>query len=88
MDWHATAYLRADEAGISGGTDQEFVVWMGDQAAQYDTVDAGELLPGLVTVNGIQCKTAFELYADQVRSRTVAEWASICGIDAGPIETM
>ncbi len=84
---HADAYLRADEAGIDGGTGDDFVVWA-DGEAQYNTVDQAELLPGTVTVNGITCKTAFELYADQTRNKTIAEWSAICGIDVGTIQTI
>ncbi len=82
---HATSYLRADEAGIPGGTSDDYVVWANGAAAQYDTVDEAELLPGEVTVNGFTCKTAFELYVEQARSHTIEEWADICGIDVGTI---
>ncbi|NIA14348.1 MAG: molybdopterin-dependent oxidoreductase, partial [Nitrospiraceae bacterium] len=90
---HATAYLRADEAAIPGGTADDFVVWStggGKQAAaaRYNTVDAGELLPGTVEVNGIQCKTAFQLYADEARSRTLEEYAAICGIEVETIQAI
>ena len=88
VDGHATAYLRADEAGIADGTNNDFVVWANGTAAQYDKVDAGDLLPGQVTVNGIACKTTFEMYAEQTRVRTIAEWSAICDIDAATIETI
>ena len=83
-----TAFLRADEAGIAGGTADDFVVWTGGAAAQYDTADTGDLLPGEVTVNGITCKTAFELYVERVRERTVADYAAICGVDETTIQQL
>jgi anaerobic selenocysteine-containing dehydrogenase len=85
---HATAFLRADEAGIAGGTSSDFVVWNSGAAAQHDTVDTGDLLPGQVTVNGITCKTAFELYVESVRSRTLSEYSTLCGIDVATIQTI
>jgi anaerobic selenocysteine-containing dehydrogenase len=83
---HAGAYLRADEAGIGGGTADDFVVWTGGAAAQYNTVDTADLLPGTVNVNGIDCKTTFELYAEQTRTRTIEEWAAICGVASTKIQ--
>lgn len=77
---HPYGYLRADEAGIASGTSDQFVVWSAGTAAAYDTVDTADLLPGALTVNGFTCKTAFELYAEQTRRYSFAEWAAICGI--------
>lgn len=87
IDGHPTAYLRADEAGLGGSSD-DYVVWANGAPAIYNTVDAADLLPGQVTVNGFTCKTAFEIYADQARSRTIEEWSQICGIDVDLIETV
>lgn len=80
-----TAFLRADEAGIGGGTSDDFVVWSGSLAAQYNTVDTADLLPGEVTVNGFTCKTALELYKDRVMEQTIAQYSAICGIDENTI---
>ncbi|RME37956.1 MAG: twin-arginine translocation signal domain-containing protein [Planctomycetota bacterium] len=88
VDGHATAYLRADEAGLQDGTADDYVVWSNGAAAKYDTVDTADLLPGEVTVNGFLCKTAFELYAEQARSHTLEEWSQICGIDTATIEAV
>ena len=85
---HATAYLRADEAGIEGGTANDFVVWSDGAAAQYNSVDAGELLPGVVDPNGITCKTAFQLYADAARSRTLDDYEAVCDIDAATVQAI
>ncbi len=87
VDGHPMAYLRSDEAGL-GGTGDDFVVWSGGAAAQYDTVDQGDLMPGAVTVNGFTCKTAFELYADATREKTLSQWSAMCGIDLQTIQTM
>jgi len=84
---HATAYLRSDEAGL-GGTNQDFVVWSGGGPAQYDSVDTADLLPGMVMVSGILCKTSFELYAEQTQAQTVDAWATICGIAKADIEAL
>ncbi len=87
VDGHPTAYLRSDEAGL-GGTADDFVVWSGGAAVQADAVSAGDLLPGEVSVSGIVCKTAFEVYADEARSKTLDEWAAICEIDRATIEAV
>ncbi len=85
VDGHPTSYMRSDEAGL-GGTSEDFVVWAGGTAVQADAVAAGDLLPDEQTVNGFTCKTAFELYADQARSRAFADWAGVCGIDTATIQ--
>ncbi|MHC4093659.1 MAG: molybdopterin-dependent oxidoreductase, partial [Planctomycetota bacterium] len=85
VEGHPQAFLRADEAGIAGGTADDFVVWTGGAAAQYNTVDTADLLPGEVTVNGFTCKTSFELYKDRVMERSIDQYAAICGIDAATI---
>jgi anaerobic selenocysteine-containing dehydrogenase len=74
------AFLRADEAGIGGGTSDDFVVWAGGAAVQYDTVDTADLTPGSVTVNGFTCKTSFEVYRDRVMEQTIAQYAEISGL--------
>ena len=84
-DGRPSAFLRADEAGIDGGTSNDFVVWSAGAAAQYNTVDTADLLPGTVTINGVACKTAVELYKDRVTEMTIDDYATICGIDANVI---
>ncbi len=85
---HPLAFLRADEAGIAGGTNQDFVVWSGGTAVRYDTVDTADLLPGEVTVNGFTCKTAFELYVERVREKSLSEYSAICGVDVATIQLL
>lgn len=82
------AFLRADEAGIPGGTNTEFVVWSNGAAVKYNTVDTADLLPGEQIVNGITCKTAFQLYVERVRERTIAEYSAICGVGAAAITSL
>lgn len=83
-----TAFLRASEAGIPGGTNTDFVVWSGGAAVKFNTVDTAELLPGVLNVNGITCKTAFQLYVERVRERTLAEWSAICGVPVATIQQL
>ncbi|MBI4556120.1 MAG: molybdopterin-dependent oxidoreductase [Candidatus Hydrogenedentes bacterium] len=82
------AFLRANEAGIQGGSDSDFVVWSNGAASKFDSVDTADLLPGLVAVSGIECKTAFELYVERVRENTIAEYSAICGVDQATIERL
>ncbi len=88
VNGHPLAFLRADEAGIADGTNQDFVAWSGGVAVKYNTVDTADLLPGPVTVNGISCKTVFELYVERVRERTLAEYSTICGVDVATIQSL
>lgn len=87
-DGRPAAFLRADEAGIPGGASSDFVVWSGAAAVQYNTVDVADLLPGPVIVNGISCKTVFELFAERVRERTLGEYAAVCGVDVATIQSL
>ncbi len=79
------AFLRASDAGL-GGTEEQYVVWKSGAPAIHDATDSGELLPGQVSVNGIPCMTAFELFVNRVREKTIAEYSAICGIDQATIE--
>jgi anaerobic selenocysteine-containing dehydrogenase len=83
-----SAFLRASEAGIVGGTATDLVVWSGGAAAKFNTVSTADLLPGAVTVNGITCKTSFQLYVERVRERTLAEWSAICGVPVATIQML
>ncbi len=88
VDGHPLAFLRADEAGLTGGTSADFVVWSGGAPVKFNTVDTADLLPGAVVVNGFTCKTAFQLYVERVRERTLAEYSAICGVDVATIESL
>ncbi|MHC4507189.1 MAG: molybdopterin-dependent oxidoreductase, partial [Planctomycetota bacterium] len=78
-------YLTAEEAGLAAAGDDKPVVWSGGAAVVYDTVDTADLLPGALTVNLLDVKTAFELYKDRVEEKTIAEYATICGVPEGDI---
>ncbi|MFQ5891204.1 MAG: molybdopterin-dependent oxidoreductase [Candidatus Methanofastidiosia archaeon] len=78
-------HLRAKDAGIEGGTEEQFVVISNGNPKAHDAVEHGELEVDL-TVNGIFCKSAFTLLKERVRERTISEYAGICGINAGVIE--
>ncbi|RMF95923.1 MAG: molybdopterin oxidoreductase, partial [Candidatus Schekmanbacteria bacterium] len=91
VDTSTGAFLTAEAAGLvsSGDPDADKnVVWDGAQGVIYDTVDSAEILPGAVTVNGKTCKTAFEIYKEEVEKKTIAEYADICGVDQTTIEAM
>ena len=88
VDGHPLAFLRADEAGIFGGTNTDFVVWTGGAAVKFNTVNSADLLPGPVVVNGITCKTAFQLYVERVREKTIEEYSAICGVDVATIQSL
>jgi tetrathionate reductase subunit A len=83
-----SAFLRASEAGIVGGTATDFVVWSGGAAKKFNTVDTADLLPGAVTVNGFTCKTSFQLYVERVRERTLSGWSAICGVPVATIQKL
>lgn len=86
VNGHPLAFLRASEAGIAGGTATEFAVWSGGAAAKHNTVDTADLLPGSVTVNGIVCKTAFQLYVERVREKTLEQYSALCGVPVATIQ--
>jgi len=88
VNGHPLALLRAGEAGIPGGANTEFVVWSGGAAVKNTTVDSADLLPGQVIVNGITCKTAFELYVERAREKTLAEYSAICGVPVTTIQSI
>jgi len=95
-------FLTAAEAGIASPRDATNPVCIEDgtgevkEAAikgtsppavigQLDPLDPGE---DHVTVNGIQCRTAFGLYRARVREKTVAEYSAICGVSADTISQL
>jgi tetrathionate reductase subunit A len=88
VDGHPLAFLRADEAAVPGGTRTEFVVWSKGAAVKFDSVDTADLITGGVVVNGIACKTAFELYVERVREKTLSEYSALCGIDVTTIRLL
>lgn len=77
------------------GTATNRFAWSAGAGLEFDpastmTAAEGELLPGEVTVgiNAVKCKTAFELYREQVRSRTLEQWAVLCGVPAADMNAV
>ncbi|RME01654.1 MAG: molybdopterin oxidoreductase [Calditrichaeota bacterium] len=76
------AYLRA--ADLGRGDNDTFVVMKQGQPAvvnPYDTKNAveGDLQVD-TTINGIRVKSAFQLLWESAASRSLADWAKICGV--------
>jgi len=85
-------YLNASEAGLGGGAHENVVLVSGtattvpgstattdEFAGNSSTVVEGDLEVD-TTVNGIAVKSAFTLFKAQAMSKTLAEWAGICGL--------
>ncbi|OGW16596.1 MAG: hypothetical protein A3G93_14305 [Nitrospinae bacterium RIFCSPLOWO2_12_FULL_45_22] len=90
VDLSTNKYLRDD---VLGGDGSKFVVWDGTQGLAVksdDTTTAveGTLDTGTVTVGGKSCKSAFTLFKERVQEKTIAEYASICGIESSTIESL
>jgi len=77
-------YLRADEAGLQG-TAEDYVVLSLGQPGLAKEVDAADLLGEVVSVNGIECKTALQLLYERSKEKTLDEYAKLCDI---PQETI
>jgi anaerobic selenocysteine-containing dehydrogenase len=48
----------------------------------FDSVDHGELEPGEITVEGVKCKTAFELLKENADKWTFEQYGAEAGVDA------
>lgn len=90
---HYRKFLRADEAGLAGGTSSEFVVVTGGspqrntQVATVASVDGVDLFyQG--TVNGIAVKSALLLLLERAQEKTYAEYADVAGVDVETIVTL
>ncbi|OHB70634.1 MAG: hypothetical protein A2W17_11500, partial [Planctomycetes bacterium RBG_16_41_13] len=90
VDISTGQFLTAEDAGLTEDDNEKDknVVWEDGEAKISDTVDAAEILPGVVVVNGKTCKTAFEIYKESVEQKTVSEYAAICDVDATTIQAM
>jgi len=77
--------LRASALGI--GTDQEYVVLENGMPRPHDQAAEGSLEVD-TTINGIKVKSAFTLFKERVFAKTLAEYASICGIEVRQIEEL
>lgn len=84
------SFLTDTALGI--GKDEKAVVRAGEEFAVHDAVDRAELeFSGkvrLATGEEVLVKTAFTIFKETAFSRTVEEWAKICGVDPKLIEQM
>ncbi len=78
----ATFLVRNDNGLFLRDAAGKNMVWNSGQAYPADAApgNKGELKTGTVVVDGIPCQTVWALYKARVFERTVAEYASICGI--------
>ncbi|KAA0258164.1 molybdopterin oxidoreductase [Deferribacter autotrophicus] len=80
------AFLKPSEIGLSG----DFVVMKdGKPVAGKKKGDAvfGDLFVDTV-INGIKVKSAFQIYYDSTKSRTLKEWADLCDVPVEQIITL
>ncbi len=78
------AYLKPEEVGLTG----EFVVLKdGKPTAGAEKGDAvtGDLFVD-TELNGIKVKSAFQIYKESAFTKTVAQWADVCGVPASDVE--
>jgi anaerobic selenocysteine-containing dehydrogenase len=85
--------LLSPQIANGSGSATNRYCWADGAAVELDptsttTPAEGELEPGEVTVgtNNVVCKTAFQLYREQVFARTLAEWSVLCGVPATDIQ--
>ncbi len=81
-DGKPTRLLRPNEAGL--GDMDGFVVSKDGQLIAVDPNDAENPVVGDLfvegSVNGIQYKSAFQLYKEETMKHSLQEWSDICGI--------
>ncbi|MDW8130793.1 MAG: molybdopterin-dependent oxidoreductase [Bryobacterales bacterium] len=87
-DGRPGAFLRASEIGLGGDADT-FVCMRRDQPVAFKSDDAvnpaeGDLFVDTV-VRGVRVKSALQILWEEARSRTIAQWAGICGLDASDV---
>ena len=97
-DGKPTRLMRPEEAGLVPeaveGEETEsldgFVVSQDGTLVAFDPNDADNAVEGNLfaegTINGIQYKTAFQLYSEETMVHTLEEWSDICGIPMRKIE--
>lgn len=71
-------YLRGNESGL-GGTKDDYVVLAEGAPSLAAKTNAADLF-GEVAVNGIACKTVFQLLSERSKEKSLNEYAKICGI--------
>ena len=90
---HYKKFLRADEAGLAGGTSSEFVAVTGGtptRNTQVTTVAAADGVDLFYqgTVNGIAVKTSLRLLKEHVQSNSYETYAAVAGVDITIIQTL
>ena len=82
-----TRLLRPAEAGL--GDADGFVVSQNGSLTVVDPNDADNAVEGDLfaegTVNGINYKTAFQLYKEETMVHTLEEWSDLCGVSVKKI---
>jgi anaerobic selenocysteine-containing dehydrogenase len=83
----ATFLVRLDTGEFKRDAVGEIQVWNGGLAwaAGLAPGSKGELDPGTVQPDGVDCRTAWSLLVDRLREKTLEEYADICGIEADVI---
>lgn len=78
----ATFLVREDNGEFMQDGAGKNMVWNSGLAYTVDAAPSfkGELDPGVVVVSGVPCRTVWSLYVEQVKKKTVDEYARICGI--------
>ncbi len=82
-------FLRENEV-IAEGSDQKFMIW-DNPASEARPSDSGSPTPALTgtfTINGIECKPAFQLLADMVKEYTPVKVSEITEIPEGTIREL
>jgi len=84
----ATFLVQVDDGKFAVNDKVENLVVSGGEIVSAVTVagSKGTLEPGTVTVAGKACRTAWSLWVERVRQKTVAEYAALCGVPASLIE--
>jgi tetrathionate reductase subunit A len=85
-------FLRASDAGITGGGNEFVVMMAGAPARNTDVKTLAQTLEVQLEfdgmVNGIRVKSVFALLKERVFERTIDEYANIAGIPASTIVQM
>lgn len=78
----ATFLVRLSDGRFAKDGAGNFLVVNGGQVYPANQAPGakGELDPGVVEVDGQACRTAWSLYVDRVREKTLEEYAEICGV--------
>ena len=85
-----TKYLRASEIGI--GEAYQFVVSRNGKLSAFLPGDEDSVIEGDIfidsEINGIKVKSAFQLLKDSVFTKSLSNYAKICGVSTKIIETL